>query len=138
MQWHFWSPARVWSQNFLILSKIIAFHIIIHTFGLIVTMISFLNPQILLMPQQTLIRTLTRCFLPFIFLIKKLNELSNFDYDLILYFGTVCPQRLTQPQDNSPTVYSFDSMTSLLTHAVEHSTRPSFMPKANNQPLKSF
>ena len=34
------------------------------------------------------------------------NELSNFDFDLILNFGTVCPQQLTQPQDNSPTVYS--------------------------------
>ena len=30
------------------------------------------------------------------------------------------------------------SMTSLLTHTVAHSTRPSFMPKANNQPLKKF
>ena len=29
-------------------------------------------------------------------------------------------------------------MTSLLTHTVAHSTRPSFMPKANNQLLKKF
>ena len=30
------------------------------------------------------------------------------------------------------------SMTSLLTHIVAHSTRPSFRPKINNQPLKKF
>ena len=30
------------------------------------------------------------------------------------------------------------SMTSLLTHTVAHSTRPSFRPKINNQPLKKF
>ena len=30
------------------------------------------------------------------------------------------------------------SMTSLLTHTKAHSTRPSFMPKANNQSLKKF
>ena len=36
------------------------------------------------------------------------------------------------------TVYVLFSMTSLLTHTVAHSTRPSFMPKANNQPLKKF
>ena len=29
-------------------------------------------------------------------------------------------------------------MTSLLTNTVAHSTRPSFMPKANNQPHKKF
>ena len=30
----------------------------------------------------------------------------------------------------------YNSMTSLLTPTVAHFTRPSFMPKANNQPLK--
>ena len=30
------------------------------------------------------------------------------------------------------------SMTSLLMHTVAHSTRPSFRPKTNNQPLKKF
>ena len=30
------------------------------------------------------------------------------------------------------------SMTSLLTHTVAHSTRPSYRPKINNQPLKKF
>ena len=30
------------------------------------------------------------------------------------------------------------SMTSLLTHTVAHSTRPSFRPKINNHPLKKF
>ena len=30
------------------------------------------------------------------------------------------------------------SMTTLLTHTVAHSTKPSFRPKANNQPLKKF
>ena len=30
------------------------------------------------------------------------------------------------------------SMTTLLTHTVAHSTKPSFMPKANNQPPKKF
>ena len=30
------------------------------------------------------------------------------------------------------------SMTSLLTHTVAHSTRPSLKPKTNNQPFKKF
>ena len=30
------------------------------------------------------------------------------------------------------------SMPSLLTHAVAHSSRPSFRPKTNNQPIKKF
>ena len=30
------------------------------------------------------------------------------------------------------------SMTKLLTHTVAHSTKPSFMPKTNNQPPKKF
>ena len=30
------------------------------------------------------------------------------------------------------------SMTTLLTHTVAHSTKPSFMPKTNNQPPKKF
>ena len=30
------------------------------------------------------------------------------------------------------------SMTSLLTHTVTHSNRPSFRPKTNNQPIKKF
>ena len=34
--------------------------------------------------------------------------------------------------------YAFFSMTSLLTHTVAHSTRPSFRLKTNNQPLKKF
>ena len=37
--------------------------------------------------------------------------------------------------------YSVDavtSMTQLLTHSVAHSTKPSFRPKTNNQPLKKF
>ena len=33
---------------------------------------------------------------------------------------------------------SLVSMTSLLTHTVAHSTRPSFRPKTNYQPLKKF
>ena len=32
----------------------------------------------------------------------------------------------------------YNSMTTLLTHTVAHSTRPSFMPKTNNQPPKKF
>ena len=38
-------------------------------------------------------------------------------------------------------LYNMDmefSMTQLLTHAVAHSTRPSFRPKINNQPTKKF
>ena len=35
-------------------------------------------------------------------------------------------------------VYKYISMTSLLTHIVEHSTRPFFMLEANNQLLKKF
>ena len=35
-------------------------------------------------------------------------------------------------------MYLFTSMTSLLTHTVAHSTRPSFRLKTNNQPLKKF
>ena len=34
--------------------------------------------------------------------------------------------------------YFHFSMTSLLTHTVAHSTRPSFRPKTNNQPIKKF
>ena len=34
--------------------------------------------------------------------------------------------------------YTDSSMTSLLTHTVAHSTRPSFRLKTNNQPLKKF
>ena len=33
---------------------------------------------------------------------------------------------------------TFFSMTTLLTHTVAHSTKPSFRPKTNNQPLKKF
>ena len=29
-------------------------------------------------------------------------------------------------------------MTTLITHTVAHSTKPSFMPKTNNQPPKKF
>ena len=32
------------------------------------------------------------------------------------------------------TYYTNISMTTLLTHTVAHSTKPSFMPKTNNQP----
>ena len=35
-------------------------------------------------------------------------------------------------------VYKYISMTSLLRHIVEHSTRPFFMPEVNNQLLKKF
>ena len=33
---------------------------------------------------------------------------------------------------------AYISMTTLLTHTVAHSTKPSFMPKTNNQPPKKF
>ena len=36
------------------------------------------------------------------------------------------------------TMYMYFSMTSLLTQNVAHSTRHSFKPKTNNQPLKKF
>ena len=42
-----------------------------------------------------------------------------------------------QFSDSIYNIYTF-SMTSLLTHTVTHSTRPSFRPKSNNQPLKKF
>ena len=32
----------------------------------------------------------------------------------------------------------YSSMTTLLSHTVAHSTKPSFMPKTNNQPPKKF
>ena len=32
----------------------------------------------------------------------------------------------------------YHSMTTLLTYTVAHSTKPSFRPKTNNQPLKKF
>ena len=35
-------------------------------------------------------------------------------------------------------LYMFASMTTLLTHTVAHSTKPSFMPRTNNQPPKKF
>ena len=34
--------------------------------------------------------------------------------------------------------FNYSSMTTLLTHTVAHSTKPSFRPKTNNQPLKKF
>jgi hypothetical protein len=34
--------------------------------------------------------------------------------------------------------YTLGSMTTLLTHTVAHSTKSSFRPKTNNQPLKKF
>ena len=33
---------------------------------------------------------------------------------------------------------TISSMTTLLMHTVAHSTKPSFMPKTNNQPPKKF
>ena len=33
---------------------------------------------------------------------------------------------------------AYASMTTLLTHTDAHSTKPSFRPKTNNQPLKKF
>ena len=36
------------------------------------------------------------------------------------------------------TLWTVNSMTSLLTHAVTHSSRPSFRPKTNNKPIKKF
>ena len=38
----------------------------------------------------------------------------------------------------SKNVGEYISMTTLLTHTVAHSTKPSFRPKTNNQPLKKF
>ena len=40
-----------------------------------------------------------------------------------------------QPTSSSATA---SSMTTLLTHTVAHSTKPSFRPKTNNQPIKNF
>ena len=79
-----------------------AFYIIIHTFGLIVTTISSVEP-----PNSADATTDSDVdkMLSTHYILEK-NELSNFDYDLIIYFCTVCPQQLTEPQDNSPTVYS--------------------------------
>ena len=34
--------------------------------------------------------------------------------------------------------HTITSMTSLLTHTVAHSTRPSYRPRINHQPLKKF
>ena len=68
-------------------------------------MISFLNPQILPMPQRTLLnKNFDKMLSTLYFLDKDLNELSNFASDLILYFGTVCLYWFLQPQVNSLTV----------------------------------
>ena len=79
-----------------------AFYIIIYTFGLIVTKISSVEP-----PNSADATTDSDVdkMLSTHYILEK-NELSIFDYDLIIYFCTVCPQQLTEPQDNSPTVYS--------------------------------
>ena len=39
---------------------------------------------------------------------------------------------------NSILYHTTFSMTTLLTHTVAHSTKPSFMSKTNNQPPKKF
>ena len=41
-------------------------------------------------------------------------------------------------QQNNQLKAQYISMTSLLMHTVAHSTKPSFRPKTNNQPLKKF
>jgi hypothetical protein len=43
-----------------------------------------------------------------------------------------------RPLSYDPDVMLLHSMTSLLAHTVAHFTKPSFMPKTNNQPLKKF
>ena len=49
------------------------------------------------------------------------------------------PLKLGGPQEYFRCITSLDnSMTSLLTHTVAHSTRPSFRLKTNNQLLKKF
>ena len=50
-----------------------------------------------------------------------------------------CQLCLNQNEDDERLGTDFlISMTSLLTHTVAHSTRPSFRPKTNNRPLKKF
>ena len=49
------------------------------------------------------------------------NSLTNFDYEV---------HPLINERESS--------MTTLLTHTVAHSTKPSFMLKTNNQPLEKF
>ena len=47
-------------------------------------------------------------------------------------------QILINGQGFKSTYHEYYSMTTLLTHTVAHSTKPSFRSKTNNQPLKKF
>ena len=77
-----------------------AFYILIHTFGLIVTTISSVEPPNSADATTDSDENFDKMLFTVYILEKNLMKLSNFDYDLIIYFGTVCPQQLTQPQDN--------------------------------------
>ena len=58
-------------------------------------------------------------------------DLYSFKREFLKRFGLIV-------EVQSPSVHETLSMTTLLTHTVAHSTKPSFMPKTNNQPPKKF
>ena len=69
------------------------------------------------------------------------EKMGNGFYKMILQQGGVCWCQLFYIASMALGCflgYTFTSMTSLLTHNVAHSTRPSFRPKTNNQPIKKF
>ena len=63
----------------------------------------------------------------------QINQVSNLDWLWQIFKHRDASIRIMGYQ-----MASIISMTSLLMHTVAHSTRPSFMAKANNQPLKKF
>ena len=59
------------------------------------------------------------------------SDLSSFEQDCVFFSGFLLSVMFSLTS-------AIFSMTSLLTHTVAHSTRPSFRPKTNNQPIKKF
>ena len=57
---------------------------------------------------------------------------------IVWYFLAVSSEPFFYFYANSPFTFTIHSMTSLLTPPVAHSSRPSYRPKINNQPLKKF
>ena len=70
---------------------------------------------------DTIVTESREYLLPFIF-----SVLTFMKYTVI---------KLQMPND---VTCKYASMTTLLTHTVAHSTKPSFRPKTNNQPPKKF
>ena len=66
------------------------------------------------------------------------DEIKALTQEIIKTIRDIIVSLLFTYQPNFVLQARLDSMTSLLMHTVAHSTRPSFRPKTNNQPLKKF